>query len=463
MLMRTARATIEKYGMLRKGDRIVVGVSGGPDSVALLHILNSLKDIYKVRLHAAHLEHGLREDESVEDMRFVEGLCKSLSIPFTSKQVKTGEIARASGQSVEAAARKLRYDFFDDVLKSTKSNKIATGHNANDQAETLLLNLIRGSGMAGLVGIRPAMEGRIIRPLIESMRADIEEYLTGKDIAFRVDSTNADGSFERNKVRQVLIPLLEKEFNPRIVDSMARTASIFSVVNDYLRDEVDKVAEAAAVFKDGRVSLNLEALKAVPAALQHLVLYRVLRSLEEDEQVVTFDIINAVLNVAMRSKSGSRVDIGSGLVALKQYDKLLVGRDLAMVDRYDVQIAIPGSTTVEPAGGTFIAEVMSERPGTGEVYRSGETAYFDLAQLELPLNARSWREGDRFVPFGLSGTKKVHDIFVDEKVPVTERSKIPIICDGDGIIWIAGVRRSERARIKDDTRTILKVTFRKDG
>ena len=221
MLMRTARATIEKYGMLKKGDRVVVGVSGGPDSVALLHILNSLKDIYKVSLHVAHLEHGIRGDESVEDMKFVKNLCESLSIQVTSRQEKTEEIARASNQSVEATARKLRYSFFQEVLESTRSNRIATGHNANDQAETLLLNLLRGSGMAGLVGIRPAMEGRIIRPLIESTRSDVEEYLKTKSIPYRIDSTNADTRFERNKVRQVLIPMLEKEFNPRIVDSMA--------------------------------------------------------------------------------------------------------------------------------------------------------------------------------------------------------------------------------------------------
>jgi len=463
MLMRTARATIEKYGMLKKGDRVVVGVSGGPDSVALLHILNSLKEIYKIGLHVAHLEHGIRGSESVEDMKFVKDLCDDLSIRVTSKQEKTEEIARASNQSVEAVARKLRYAFFREVLESTKSNRIATGHNANDQAETLLLNLLRGSGMAGLVGIRPAIEGRIIRPLIESMRSDIEEYLKGKSIAYRVDSTNSDTRYERNKVRQVLIPMLEKEFNPRIVDSMARTASIFSVVNDYLRDEVEKVVKATTLVEEGRVTINLESLKAVPVALQHLVLYQVVRSLEGDDQVASFDIISAVLNVAMRSKSGSRVDIGSGLVALREFDNLLIGRDLALVERYDVQLAIPGSTRVEPAGGTFKVEVMSERPGTGEVYRSGETAYFDLSQLELPLSARSWREGDRFVPFGLSGTKKVHDVFIDEKVPVTGRSKIPIICDGDGIVWVVGVRRSERARIKDDTRTILKIAFERDG
>ena len=461
MLMRTVRATIEKYGLLRKGDCVVVGVSGGPDSVALLHILNSLKDIYKMGLHAAHLEHGIRGEESIEDMRFVESLCEELSIALSTKQEKAPGIAQATKQSLEATARKLRYAFFEEVMKATGSNKIATGHNANDQAETLLLNLLRGSGIAGLSGIRPAQEDKIVRPLIETTRHEVETYLKDKQIAFRVDSSNLDGRYERNRVRQVLVPLIEREFNPGIIDSLARTASVFSIMDEYLRTQVEELMKASSHTEDGRATIDLETFREVPQALQLFTLYRILRSLEGDEQVVSFDVLNAVLNLGLRSKSGSRVDIGSGLVALREFDKLVVGRDLALVERYDIQLSIPGSTRVKAADCTFVTEVLNQRPGTGEVYRSGDAAYFDFGRLELPLAARSWREGDRFIPFGLSGTKKVHDIFIDEKVSVSQRSKIPIICDGDGIIWIAGVRRAERARITDDTRTILKITYRK--
>jgi tRNA(Ile)-lysidine synthase len=461
MLMRTVRATIEKYGMLRKGDRVVAGVSGGPDSVALLHILNSLKDIYKIGLSAAHLEHGIRGEESIEDMRFVEGLCGGLSIPLRTKQANVPEIAEASGQSLEATARKLRYAFFEEVVEATGSNKIATGHNANDRAETLLLNLLRGSGMAGLSGIRPAQEDRIVRPLIEATRQEVEAYLKDKQIAFRIDSSNLDDRYERNKVRRVLVPLIEKEFNPRIIDSLARTAGVFSIMDGYLKAKVEEVMKACSHTGNGRVTIDLKPFSGTPQALQLFMLYSVLRSLEGDDQVVSFDILNAVLNLALRSKSGSRVDIGSGLVALREFDRLVVGRDLALVERYDVRLGVPGPTEVEAAGCTFVTEVLKQRPATGEVYRSGNTAYFDFGKIELPLAARSWREGDRFVPFGLSGTKKVHDIFIDEKVPVSRRSKIPIISDGDGIIWIAGVRRADRARITDDTRTILKITYRK--
>lgn len=463
MLLRTVRATIEKYGMLKAGDTVVVALSGGPDSIALLHVLNSLKSIYGTKLHAAHLEHGLRGDESVEDMRFVEGLCRAVSVPLTTRREKVLEAAERGGLSVEAAARKIRYKFLEQVLEETGANKIATGHNADDQAETVLLNIIRGAAMSGLRGIRPAMEAGIVRPLIDATRQDIVAYLDEKHLDYRTDSSNSDDRYERNRVRQNLIPLIREQFNPRIVESLARTASVFSMIDEYFRVEVAEAMKTCCQTKDGRTIVDLRLFQDLPRAIKLFTFYSILRSLEGDEQVVSFDSLNAVLNLAVRSKSGSRIDIGSGIVVLKEFDKLLIGRDVAMVDRYEVKLTVPGSKRVEPPGYTFTVEILNERPGTGEIYRSGRTAYFDFAALGLPLMARSWREGDKFVPFGLSGRKKVHDVFVDEKVPVSKRTKIPIICDSEGIIWVAGVRRAERARITDATQTIMKLSYTEDA
>jgi tRNA(Ile)-lysidine synthase len=307
------------------------------------------------------------------------------------------------------------------------------------------------------------MKGKIVRPLIEAPREEIEEYIAEKGLEFRLDSSNLDGRHERNRIRKVLIPLVEKEFNPNIVASLARSANLFSIMNRYLSDRVEDFLKTCSRSEDGRATIDLGAFEALPRALRLFTVYSVVRSLEGDEQVVSFDILNAVLNLAARSKSGSRVDIGSGIMAMKEFDRLVIGRDLALVNRYDVRLEVPGTTSVEAAGCTFETEILEARPGTGEVYRSGDTTYFDFGRIELPLTARSWREGDRFIPFGLSGTKKVHDIFVDEKVPASRRATIPIICDGEGIMWIAGVRRADRARITDGTRTIIKITYRKGG
>ncbi len=463
MLLRTVRATIEKYGMFKAGDTVVVALSGGPDSVGLLHVLNSLRGIYRIKLHAAHLEHGIRGDESLEDMRFVEKLCQSVPIPLTTRREKVLEMAREGGFSVEATARKVRYRFLGEVLEETGGTKIATGHNADDQAETVLLNMLRGAAMAGLSGIRPAIENRIVRPLIDATREEIIAYLEDKQLPYRVDSSNVDDRYERNKIRQTLIPLIQEQFNPRIIESLARTASVFSMIDEYFRAEVAGAMKTCCQTKDGRTVVDLGLFQDLPRAVKLFTFYFALRSHEGDEQVVSFDTVNALLNLAVRSRSGSRIDIGSGIVALKERDKLVVGRDIAMVDRYNIRLNVPGQTLVEPAGYTFTVEILNDRPGTGEIYRSGEAAFFDLGALDLPLIARSWREGDRFVPFGLSGTKKVHDVFVDEKVPVSKRARIPIICDSEGIIWVAGVRRAEKARITDATRTIIKVTYAEDG
>jgi len=463
MLLRTVRTTIEKYNMLAGGERIVVAISGGPDSVALLHTLVMLRATYRIDLHAAHLEHGLRGEQALDDMRFVESLCHGLGIPLATKSVKVAERAASSSLSLEAVARQVRYAFLEEVLASTGAAKIATGHNANDQAETLLLKLLRGSGISGLRGIRPAIDGRIIRPLIEAKREEILLYLKEKQLDFRTDASNEDDAFDRNRVRRLLLPLIEKEFNPRIVDSLGRTASVFSMVGSYFDNEVDSVTKACSTVDDGRISINLAMFRTVPQIVKLFTLYSLVRSLEGDDQVVSFDTLSALLNVAERSQSGSRVDIGSGIVAVREFDRLVIGRDIAPSETYEVTLSIPGTTAIAGARCSFEIGVIQEGPDAADVYRSGGTAYFDFDKIVLPLVARNWREGDKFVPFGLSGSKKVHDVFIDEKIPVSERSRTPIVCDREDIIWVAGVRRAERARITDETKTILKIAYRKDG
>ena len=442
---------------------MVVALSGGPDSVALLHVLVSLKSIYRLDLHAAHLEHGLRGEDALDDLRFVESLCGRLGIPLTVKRVKMAELAASSSLSLEAVARKVRYAFLDEVLTATGAGRIATGHNANDQAETVLLKLLRGSGIAGLRGIRPAIEGRIIRPLVEAKREEILLYLNEKGQDYRTDASNSEDAFDRNRVRRLLLPLIEQEFNPRIVDSLVRTASVFSLVGSYFDNEVASVAKACCRFEDGRITVSLPVFRAVPQIVKLFTIYSLLRSLEGDDQVVSFDTLSAVANVADRSQSGSRVDIGSGITAFKEYDTLVIGRDVAQARAYEVALGIPGVTAIGEAGCSFDLAVFQERPDSADLYRSGGEAYFDFDKLALPLVARNWREGDRFVPFGLSGSKKVHDVFTDEKVPISERARTPIVCDREDIIWVAGVRRAERARITDETRTILRIAYRKDG
>jgi tRNA(Ile)-lysidine synthase len=463
MLLRTIRAAIEKHDMLARGDLVLVAVSGGPDSVALLHALHSLRAVYGIRLHAAHLEHGLRGEAGVEDMQFVESLCAGMGVPATSRRTSILERAEASTLSIEAVARQARYAFLSEVAKETGAARIATGHNANDQAETVLLNLIRGSGVAGLRGIRPAIEGKIIRPLIEAKRDEVLLYLKEKGLDFRTDASNLDDAYDRNRVRKTLLPLLEAEFNPRMVDSLVRTASVFSLVAEYLDERVAEVTEASCKFGDGRITVDLGAFAPAPRVIKLFTLYSLVRSLEGDDQVVSFDMLTALANFAERSKSGSRIDVGSGIVAAREFANLTLGRDVPLAEPYEVVLAVPGETPVTEAGLVFETAVLGERPPSADLYKSSNAACFDLDKLTLPLAARNWREGDKIRPFGLSGSKKIHDVFIDEKVPVSERSHVPIVADQDDVIWVAGVRRSDKARVTDQTRTVIRIAFRKDG
>ncbi|MFH1314399.1 MAG: tRNA lysidine(34) synthetase TilS [Candidatus Eisenbacteria bacterium] len=463
MLLKSMQATIDKYAMLKRGDRVVVALSGGPDSVALLCALNLLKGSYGIDLHVAHLEHGIRGDESLEDMRFVEDLCRDLSLTVTTHREDVPQLSRSHKLSVEAVARKVRYAFFERVLEETGFNKIATGHNANDSAETVLLNIIRGSAMSGLAGIRPAVEEKVVRPLIETTRDEIVAYLEENGINYRLDSSNLDERYERNKVRRTLMPLLEREFNPKMVDSLARTASVFSMLDEYFRAKAGEALETCCKSEDGRTGIDLDAFMRLPRAVRLFTLYSILRSLEGDRQVVSFDNLNALLEFAADSRSGSRIDVGSGIVALREYDRLVIGLGLGTGEDFEVTLELPGKVLAGPSGITLTAEVLSEKPSNGDVSKNGSTVYFDLAGLKPPLVATNWRQGDRLVPFGLSGSKKIHDIFIDAKVPASRRGKIPIVRDSEGIIWIAGVRRANRARITEDTRTVVKITHREEG
>ena len=474
MLVRSVRNTIDKYGMLAGGELVVVAISGGPDSVALLHALNALRPVYSISLHAAHLEHGLRGPAAVEDMKFVESLCRDLGVPVTTQSVDILERARTSTLSVEAVARQARYEFLEAVRTKTGAARIATGHTANDQAETLLLNLIRGSGTLGLRGIRPVIDGRIIRPLLETTRQQILEYLKENNTEFRTDDSNLDTAYDRNRVRQILIPLIEREFNPRIVESLSRTSEIFSLLADYIEEDVLREAESCRQFGEGTVTIDLERFARLSPAVRMFTLYSAVRALEGDDQVATYERLRALDRASAGSESGTRIDIGSGLGAVKEFGTLTIGRNPSISQPYRVALEVPGLTRIDLArcsievcmlGGSSLAGCEGEE--TGESFAKGIkrdiSASFDLAELAPPLVARSWREGDRLAPFGMKGTKKVQDVFVDEKVPLSERARIPIVCDERGIIWVAGVKRSARAPITGTTASAVRITLRKDG
>jgi len=319
--------TVKKNNLIKTNDVIVVGVSGGPDSITLLTCLNKYKDKFQYKLVVAHVNHLIRKD-STEDEQFVEKLCKKLEIPFEVKRADVVEIAKAEKRGEEEVGRKIRYDFFDEVAKKYDANKIAIAHNMNDNAETVLLNLIRGSGLSGLEGIQPQEYGKYIRPLIECSRAEIEKYCEENDLQPRIDSTNSEDIYKRNEIRHKVLPML-KEFNPNIIETLSRTSKIVKENNDFVTQESAKSFTKIAK-KDGKnkVSFELKEFNQLENSIRtNLIIYTIndLAGTVKDISKVNIDDVielanNNVGNKYIFIKKNIKVSTNKGILSFELID-----------------------------------------------------------------------------------------------------------------------------------------------
>jgi len=316
MIIDRIRTTIEKYNLVSKGDRIVVGVSGGPDSVALLYLLNSLKKELKITLHIAHLDHMLRKD-SYKDAEFVKGLAEKLRIPATAAQINVKELAEKG--SLEQIARNARLGFLCRVAKGVKADRIALGHNLDDQAETVLMRILRGAGLYGLSGILPKRNISgfdVIRPLIEVKRKDIEEFLKKKKIKPRIDASNLEDIYFRNRVRNKLLPLLEKEYNRNIKEVLANTAESLAYDYDYLQ------MAALRTMRGMQSKVNLNKLLRLHPAIQRLIVRRAIASVKGDTRRITFQHIREIEDLVLNRPLNSIVDLPKGVSVVKKKTNL---------------------------------------------------------------------------------------------------------------------------------------------
>jgi tRNA(Ile)-lysidine synthase len=317
MLSDKVRATIKRFDLIAKGDTILLGVSGGADSVTLLYILNSLKKEFGLKLHVGHLDHMLRK-ESAHDCAFVRGMAKDLKLPFTCARVNVKALAAGRG-SVEEIARNARLGFLFAVARKIKAGKIALGHNLDDRAETVLMRLLRGAGLHGLSGILPKRQfGKItvIRPLLETRRADIEAFLSRKKIKFRLDPSNSQDIYFRNKIRNKLIPLLEKNYNRNIKDVLANTAESVAYDYDYL------AAAASGKFKKMAVKINLDAITRIHPSMRRMVLRSNINRLKKDTRAINFQHIKEIEDLIFNRPVNSVVDLPKGVSVVKKKKNL---------------------------------------------------------------------------------------------------------------------------------------------
>ncbi|MDD2201281.1 MAG: tRNA lysidine(34) synthetase TilS [Firmicutes bacterium] len=531
MLDATAKQCIERYSMIDPGDGIVVGVSGGPDSVALLLFLLDIATELDLRLHIAHVNHMIRGADADADADYVEELGHSLGVPVTIRRIDVPRAARTTGATIEDAGRSARYGLFRQTAKALGFAKVAVGHNADDQAETVMMRVIRGTGIRGLAGIpatRDMGEGiRLIRPLINTTRRAIEAYCKEKNINPRQDRTNVDVAYFRNRVRWELLPLLEAKYNSNVRGSLVRLALTAAEYEAYLRSDANELleqamakttagggeeagAEAGPSRRKAAVQLDLAVLRGAPPALLARALATAFGMVADGEHDLYYPHVNAMCELVATGSVGDSIDLPRGVRAWLTYECLIVdqaeetdvglssegasrehgdwgadyrGGDAAACAKLEVPgvtlahgcqvklYAAVGEVNEEPDGFT---DVWRERPQPQDLVLMARRACVECGFGEMTLDpsglgiawvicdadkaemdklsVRPWEAGDRLAPFGMEGTKKVSDIFIDEKIPRGHRAQWPVVVSGGEVIWVVGLRASGIAPVDAKTR-----------
>jgi tRNA(Ile)-lysidine synthase len=460
---------IAERGLWKQGEPILVGVSGGPDSVALLDALMQLRRD-RSGVTVCHLNHQLRGGASDEDAEFVRQLAAKYGLPVDIRSRDVKQLAAEKNVSVEMAARMARLEFFQSLAHGTGIGKVALAHTADDQVETVLLRLLRGAGREGLSAMEPlsthGAKLTLMRPMLTVWRDEVMEYLRERNLSFREDETNRDETILRNRVRHTLLPMLEREFGASTKEALRRAADIFG--------EEDRLLEAMAEtrfksIEDGE-QLDIRELLREDVSLQRRIVRRWLMS-QTAFANLTMERVEAVLWLASESAGTARVDVGGGHLVARVYDKLVFVKSdeelaLPAPSVAEETLFVPDSLHVSSLGFRFSAQVVPrevwEAARQAGLSSESLTVFFDADKLPQQwFTLRSWREGDRFQPLGMSGEKKLQDFFVDEKVPQPQRARVPLLTCGGLIAWVVGYRIADWAKVTEKTTRIVKVSAAK--
>ena len=445
--------------MLSEDDCVLIGLSGGPDSVCLSVILDELKEDFNLSLKAVYVDHGLRPDEVEGEKALCKNLCDYLGIGFFSKSVDVKKYAKTEKLSMQEAARVLRYQVYEAVSGEVNATKVALGHTADDQAETFLMRLLRGSGRRGLSGI-PPVRGKIIRPLIEVERKEIEKFLAvncslmtdNSSLPFIVDSSNLKTDYLRNWLRQKIVPEFKRQ-NSELIKTISR-------VTDILRDEdayLELIASKALMRLISRKKDDILELFLLPLEnMEKPILRRVLRrAIDEIKGLRGIDFIHIedIIKLIKIGKSGDTLNLPKGIRAIKRYSTLLLTVRVPLKLKSRI-FNPPGELILEESGIVLKAEVAEDRDSD---FNGKNTAVFDFDKLIFPLELRMRQKGDYFYPSGFGKKKKLQDFFVDNKIPRDERDAVPIMVSADNIVWVVGYRMDERFSAKEGTKRFLTI------
>ncbi len=441
------------HRMISPGDRVLVAISGGSDSTALLHVLARLSPRLRCRLRACHIHHGLRGGDADADAEAAAALAASLRVPFTEHRADVRARARARRMSIEAAARAVRYELLESTARRFRADRIATGHTADDQAETVLLNMLRGAGLQGLGGI-PPVRGNIIRPLLDVTRAQAQEYCAAQQLNFRLDLSNLDTTLRRNRIRHEIIPAL-REVQPKAVEGLCRLAEIVRVENALMTDLAARALREMGTRRPLGMGIARAPFLALPPALQRRVLRAAIAQVKGDELDVEFERVEALVRLALSGRTGAIAELPGDLRGELTYGELVIAPAVLQpaVEEGEWSLPVPGEVSIPPLGLRFSARrSRGKRPPSDPM-----AALLDAELVEPPLTIRTRRRGDRFIPFGMKSPVKLQDFFVNAKVPRAERTRIPLVLSRDEIVWVVGYRVGERFKVREDSRRTVRL------
>jgi len=451
MILEIVKKTIREYGLLEPKAKVLIAFSGGTDSSALLHLLLELREEWSFELFLGHFNHRLRPG-AAEDERFVRSVAGKYSLPLFVGRGDVRAKARASGLNIEEAGRKLRYGFLRKTASDIGRAKVATGHTLTDQAETLLMRLMRGSGLRGLAGIFPVRDDMIVRPLLQVEKEDIEAYLKAKKIEFRVDESNFDRRFLRNRIRLDLLPYLQENFEPAIVQHLGRMAAIIREEDRLLDDITREKAREAIVGKSPDISLDLHCLSSLPRALARRVIREFIASLRGSLRKISFEDVESVLALA----DGKEYSLKERLVLRREGNRIFLKKTVRLED-YEYRWRGEEPLEIKGLRLRFTGKKLQKKKASSLRFDDRTQAFLDLKKLKFPLLVRNRREGDRYRPLGAPGQKKVKEIMRARGIPVSEREKHPVFISGEEIVWILGLPVSERFKIREGTTDIFLI------
>lgn len=474
-LIKKVEKTVSEYDMLKENDSVLVGVSGGADSVALIHILNEIALPFSLKLGVAHLNHSLRGNESDDDARFVASVSDKLHLPCFIEKKDVIKYKTENGLSLEEAGRRVRYAFFEDIAEREGYNRIALGHTCDDNAELVLMYLIRGSGPLGISGIPPVRPGlkddlSIIRPLIKTARKEIIDYISEKNLSYVTDKSNLDEKYLRNRIRHRLIPALKTGYNLKIVETLNRLSSIVRSEEEWMENELKFVLNKNTLFtENNRIVLSVSGMKALHPAIKRRATRSAIAGVKGDLRRISYSHIELVSAQLEGNSDGWSLDLpdrirvsrtGGNLVISKEENALrsIVSKHgIRDQDYYEYVINEPGRVNAEKEGFKIVFSEI-ENVTLEDICKSGPgVAFFDMDKISFPLVLRNRLPGDRFTPLGMTGSKKVSKYLINKKVPGESRLKLPVVLSNCKIIWLAGYIIDDSVKVTLNTRKILRA------